>query len=65
MGIIDDILSRLEYKWNTKKEISSKQIGQDVLQELQKIDEVAYIRYASVHLNFDSARDFMDFISKK
>jgi transcriptional regulator NrdR family protein len=35
------------------------------LEELWKIDEVAYIRYASVHLNFESAKDFVDFINKK
>jgi transcriptional regulator NrdR family protein len=29
------------------------------------LDDVAYIRYASVHLNFDSAKDFIEFINKK
>ncbi|MDP2396177.1 MAG: hypothetical protein Q8S84_04850 [bacterium] len=28
------------------------------------LDDVAYIRYASVHLNFDSAKDFIEFIEK-
>jgi transcriptional regulator NrdR family protein len=36
-----------------------------VLEALYKIDEVAYIRYASVHLNFESALDFIRFIKEK
>jgi transcriptional regulator NrdR family protein len=35
------------------------------LDALLVLDEVAYIRYASVHLNFESAKDFINFINKK
>ena len=31
---------------------------------LVNLDEVAYIRYASVHLNFETAKDFTEFITK-
>ena len=43
-------------------EIYSTQIGQIVMEELLKLDKVAYIRYASVYRNFNETKDFEDFI---
>jgi len=60
---INDLIRALESKWNTKSEISTKEIWTDVLQELSRLDEVSYVRYASVHLNFETAKDFIEFIS--
>lgn len=62
--IINDIVRKLEFKWGSKWEVTSKQIWKDVLEVLAHVDEVAYIRYASVHLNFESAKDFAEFIQK-
>lgn len=39
-------------------EVSSAQIGQQVLESLRELDEVAYLRFASVHKDFEEARDF-------
>ena len=39
-------------------EITSAQIGVAVLDRLRSIDEVAYLRFASVYKNFDAAADF-------
>ena len=63
--IINDMIRQLEFKWSNKTEITSKQIWSDVLEALYVLDDVSYIRYASVHLNFDSAKDFIEFINKK
>jgi len=63
--IINDVIRQLEFNWSNKIEISSKEIWKDVLNALIALDEVAYIRYASVHLNFESADDFVDFINKR
>lgn len=63
--VITDIIKSLEFKWSWKQEISSKEIWKDILEALLKIDEVAYIRYASVHLNFESAKDFIEFINNR
>lgn len=63
--IINDLIKSLEFKWSNKTEISSKEIWKDVLNALLSLDEVAYIRYASVHLNFESAKDFISFINEK
>ncbi len=62
---INDIIRQLELRWASKKVISSKEIWEEVLNALLVLDEVAYIRYASVHLNFESANDFIDFIKSK
>lgn len=39
-------------------EVSSAQVGHAVLEQLRDIDEVAYLRFASVYKNFDQAADF-------
>ncbi len=44
-------------------EVPSRAIGQRVLQELQEIDTVAYIRFASVYQEFETVADFERVIS--
>ena len=39
-------------------EVSSANVGLAVLRELRSVDEVAYLRFASVYKNFDAASDF-------
>lgn len=39
-------------------DVSSTQIGHEVLNQLRALDEVAYLRFASVYKNFDDAADF-------
>lgn len=54
----------LELESSTTKEIKSRAIGKLIMQELAKIDPVAYIRFASVYKDFSNAQDFAKFISK-
>ncbi len=42
------------------KEIPSKVIGEAVMQELQKLDGIAYVRFASVYREFRDVTDFFD-----
>jgi transcriptional repressor NrdR len=44
-------------------EVSSKQIGEMVMEGLRQVDSVAYIRFASVYRDFTEARDFEEFAS--
>jgi transcriptional repressor NrdR len=39
-------------------EVTSAELGLAVLERLRRLDEVAYLRYASVYKNFDAAADF-------
>ena len=60
--LTDNIVLELESSY--KGEIKSRQIGRLIMQELAKIDHVAYIRFASVYKDFSTAQDFAKFISK-
>ena len=57
---IDQLVSGLVRKLETlgESEISSQKIGELVMEELRKLDDVAYVRFASVYKNFREARDF-------
>ena len=57
---MEEIVDRIEMKIRTsgKKEIESGKIGDMVVKELFKLDQVAYIRFASVYENFDSPEQF-------
>ena len=60
---IESLINNLEAEWSIdKNEITSKEIGDDVLRALKKIDPVVYIRFASVYKSFDNLKDFKKFI---
>jgi transcriptional repressor NrdR len=46
------------------REISSREIGAMVMHELQRVDQVAYIRFASVYLSFEDIQAFQDAIHR-
>jgi transcriptional repressor NrdR len=46
------------------REIESRHIGEMVMRELHKLDEVAYIRFASVYRSFQGIDDFQDAIKE-
>ena len=58
--MISGIVRRLESMGET--DIQSKSIGEIVMEGLQSIDPVAYVRFASVYKNFREAKDFEEFI---
>ena len=58
--MISGIVRRLESMGDT--DISSKTIGEIVMESLASIDTVAYVRFASVYKNFQAADDFEDFV---
>lgn len=63
---IDQMINELESEWaSNKKGITSKRIGKDVLRRLRDMDDVAYIRFASVYLNFEHVNDFVAFIKNE
>lgn len=64
--LIESILDEIEQELRQKEtvEVSSKTIGNMVLRRLKKIDKVAYLRFASVYLDFDDLADFERMIEK-
>jgi transcriptional repressor NrdR len=57
--LVDDIVHDLE---TSGREVQSAAIGAKILEKLRGIDEVAYLRYASVHRRFDDVDQFVDAI---
>lgn len=47
-----------------EREIESKQIGEWVMEELRSLDQVAYVRFASVYRSFQDIKEFRDEISR-
>ena len=63
---IDNLVDNIERKLNSmmQKEIISTMIGEVILENLRELDEVAYVRFASVYKHFDDVRSFINEIEK-
>jgi len=57
----EELLKRVEryVRERREKEIPSRVIGEKVMQELRDLDEVAYVRFASVYCSFKDLNEFM------
>ena len=55
---VDRIEQRLEE--SGRVEVESSWLGEQVMNELQEVDEVAYVRFASVYRQFKDVTEFMD-----
>jgi transcriptional repressor NrdR len=60
--IVNSIQRRLETMGES--EIPSSHVGELVMEALASIDQVAFVRFASVYRNFREAKDFEDFVGK-
>ena len=61
MNSIEDFLDELEQELREtgKKEISSSIVGERVINRLHDLDEIAYVRFASVYREFKDVNDFV------
>lgn len=66
LALIDDIVNDVEREMlrGEKEEIPSRIVGKAVLKRLKKIDRVAWLRFASVYLEFENLDDFEKAIEK-
>lgn len=62
--IIESLVDEIEMKLLQRKtvQIRSSEIGKMVLNRLRKVDELAFMRFASVYMDFSNANDFRQFI---
>jgi transcriptional repressor NrdR len=60
LDLVDDITDQVEMEMlrSDKQEIPTRVIGNAVLKRLKKIDKVAWLRFASVYLEFEDLGDF-------
>ena len=60
--VVNGIVRRLES--SGESEIPTSLVGELIMDALASLDQVAYVRFASVYRNFREARDFEEFIEK-
>ncbi len=62
----DQAIGRLVHKLRTmgEREVPSRLIGEMVMEELRDLDEVAYVRFASVYRSFQDVTEFQDEIRR-
>lgn len=60
LDLVDDVVDQVEMEMlrSEKQEIPSRTIGNAILKHLKKIDKVAWLRFASVYLEFTDLSDF-------
>jgi transcriptional repressor NrdR len=63
---IDQMVSKVvrELESMGESEVSSETIGEIVMEHLRALDDVAYVRFASVYRNFREAKDFEAFLDE-
>lgn len=64
--LIESIVDEVEQELLKKKsnEVSSRVVGNAALKRLKKIDKVAYVRFASVYLDFGDIEDFVSLVKE-
>jgi transcriptional repressor NrdR len=62
INLIEKIVNRIEAYFQEKgeREVKSTEIGEKVMEELHRLDGVAYVRFASVYRQFKDIQEFMD-----
>ena len=62
MEKLDQVIQIIEKKlpYNNENEVSTDQIGLLVMEELEKLDPVAYVRFASVYREFKTVNEFVE-----
>ena len=66
LGKIDELVREIEQKLYSlpEQEVTSRMIGELVMEGLKKLDEVAYVRFASVYRQFRDIQTFRDELNK-
>ncbi len=62
INVIEEMIDNLErdLRETGEKEIPSRTIGEKIMNRLHKLDDIAYVRFASVYREFKDVNDFME-----
>ena len=57
---VDEAINRIRHSLRAagEREVSSRQVGEEVMRELRQLDEVAFVRFASVYRSFKDLNEF-------
>ncbi|MBQ5346437.1 MAG: transcriptional repressor NrdR [Ruminococcus sp.] len=63
---IEEIVNKIESKVQSSldREVTTEEIGELAMKELKNVDEVSYVRFASVYRSFKDIETFMDELNK-
>jgi transcriptional repressor NrdR len=61
-ALVDDVEAELQQR--ARREVDSREIGELVLKHLRSVNEVAYVRFASVYRQFQGIQDFADALTQ-
>ncbi len=61
---MQQIVDEIEEQFSGRQEVDSSEIGQAVMKKLRVLDEVAYIRFASVYLRFHDVNGFIEAVEQ-
>lgn len=66
LQILENAVDEIEKELRNKleREVDSREIGEMVMEKLREIDQVAYVRFASVYRRFEDISTFMDELHK-
>jgi transcriptional repressor NrdR len=66
MDAVEAAIARISHRLQTmgEREIPSRLVGELVMEELRRLDEVAYVRFASVYRSFQDVTEFQDEIHR-
>lgn len=59
--VLEKLVERIEHRLEEagEREVYSREIGEQIMEELRNLDEVAYVRFASVYRSFKDVNEFM------
>jgi len=65
LQVIEDIVDEVEKKVRKmSREIQTAEIGEFIMERLHKIDQIAYVRFASVYRQFKDVTDFVEVVKE-
>ncbi|NND53655.1 MAG: transcriptional regulator NrdR [Gammaproteobacteria bacterium] len=64
--VIEQIIAKISHRLQSlgEREVAARTLGDMVMDELQQVDEVAYVRFASVYRSFQDVTEFQDEIRR-
>lgn len=66
LEVVESTINRIKHKLRAtgEREIKTREVGELVMEELRKLDEVAYVRFASVYRSFQDVNEFREEIER-
>ncbi len=66
LEVIESTISRIKHKLRAtgEREVKTREVGEIVMEELRQLDDVAYVRFASVYRSFQDVNEFREEIER-